>query len=114
MLSKYDHFFIPAIVKEVILWNSSTMTNRSKMIAKGMGLIVAVAAFIVLMSLLANMPGLTGEIFSKILGIMFTPFFLEASLAFLGLIAVFWVNSIRLKVQGDEYVEMEINDDDSL
>ena len=88
------------------------MSKRAKLIFKGMIPIWAVAGVLILMSVLANMPGLTGEIFSKMLGIMFTPIFLEGSLAFLGLVAVFWVNSIRIKAEGDEYVEMEIKEED--
>ena len=88
------------------------MSKRAKLIFKGMIPIWCIAGIIILMSLLANIPGLTSEIFSKMLGIMFTPFFLEGSLAFLGLIAVLCVNNIRLKADGDDYVEMEIKDDE--
>lgn len=88
------------------------MKTQAKLIFKGMIPIWCVAGILVLMSLMANLPGLAGEIFSKILGIMFTPIFLECSLAFLGLIAVFCINNIRLKAEGNDYVEMEIKEDD--
>jgi hypothetical protein len=42
---------------------------------------------------------------------MFTPVFLELTFAFLGLLAVFWINSIRLQREGDEYVSLEIEND---
>lgn len=42
---------------------------------------------------------------------MFTPFFLEASFAFIGLIAVLCINNIRLQREGDDYVAMEIEDE---
>ena len=71
-----------------------------------------VAGVLVAMSLLANVPGLIGEIFAKMLGIMFTPIFLECSLGFLGLVSVLWVNSMRLKAEGDDFVELEIKEDD--
>ena len=79
---------------------------------KGMIPIWGVSAVILIIAILANMPGLTGEIFSKMIGIMFTPFFLEGSLAFLGLLAVLWVNYLRLKAQGDDFITMEINDEE--
>lgn len=88
------------------------MNKKTKMILKGMIPIWGVSAVILIISILANMPGLTGEIFSKMIGIMFTPFFLEGSLAFLGLLAVFWVNHLRLKAEGDDFITMEINDEE--
>ena len=39
---------------------------------------------------------------------MFTPVFLELTFAFLGLIAVFSINNIRLQKQGDEYTSLEV------
>ncbi len=87
------------------------VSTKTKAILKGMIPIIGVAVVLIVMSLLANAPGLTGEIFAKMLGFMFTPFFLEASFAFLGIIALFWVNHVRLKAEGDEFVTLEISDD---
>jgi len=56
------------------------------------------------------LPGYPGEVFAKIGGIMWSPFGLEASLFFLGIIAVFTINNIRRKREGDEYVSLEIPD----
>ena len=42
---------------------------------------------------------------------MFTPVFLELTFAFLGLLAVFSINNIRLQKQGDEYVSLEVEED---
>jgi len=41
---------------------------------------------------------------------MFSPFFLEATFASLGLIAVLCINNIRLKLNGDDYVTLEIDE----
>jgi len=87
------------------------MSKKTRAILKGMIPILGVALVLIAMSLLANAPGLTGEIFAKLLGFMFTPFFLEASFAFLGIVALFWVNHVRLKADGDDYVTLEIEDD---
>jgi len=46
-----------------------------------------------------------------IAGFMFSPFFMEITFAFLGFIALFWINGIRLQKEGDEYVSLEIPDD---
>lgn len=87
------------------------MKKKTKTILKGMIPIWGVSAVILILSILANMPGLVGEIFAKMVGFMFTPIFLECSLAFLGLVAVFWVNHIRIKAEGDDFVTMKIKDD---
>lgn len=100
-----------AIVSLAIFWNTPLMKKKNKTILKGMIPIWGVSAVILILSILANMPGLVGEIFAKMIGFMFTPIFLECSLAFLGLVAVFWVNHIRFKAEGDDYVTMEIKDD---
>jgi hypothetical protein len=42
---------------------------------------------------------------------MFTPVFLELTFAFLGLLAVFSINNIRLQKQGDEYISLEVEED---
>jgi hypothetical protein len=42
---------------------------------------------------------------------MFTPVFLELTFAFLGLLAVFLLNNLRLQKQGDEYVSLEVEED---
>jgi len=102
---------IPRHCNFPIFWDSIFVNKKTKTILKGMIPIIGVALVLVIFSLLANRPGLTGEIFAKILGIMFTPIFMECSLAFLGLIALLWVNHVRLKAEGDDYVTLEIEDE---
>lgn len=100
-----------AIASLPIFWNTPRVSKKTKTILKGMTPILGVALVLIIISMLATRDDLTGEIFAKMLGIMFTPIFLECSLAFLGLIALFWVNHVRLKAEGDDYVTMEIEDD---
>ena len=88
-----------------------SMSKRSKMILSGVVPIVGVAAVIIGIGLGGRLPGLAGEIFRKITGFMFTPVFLELTFALLGLIAVFWINSIRLQREGDDFVSLEIEDE---
>ena len=87
------------------------MTDRSRLIFRGFIPILGVAAIIIGIGLGGRLPGLTGEIFRKITGFMFTPVFLELTFAFLGLIAVFWINAIRLRREGDDFVLLEIEDE---
>lgn len=87
------------------------MQSRTRLILVGLIPILLVAGVIIGVFLLGNLPGFTGELFQKIAGFMFSPFFLEGTFAFLGLIAVLCINNIRLKLQGDDYVAMEIEDD---
>ncbi len=56
------------------------------------------------------LPGFAGEAFAKIGGIMWSPFGLEATLLFLGILSVFIINGIRRRREGDEYVSLEIPD----
>jgi|GEM_PF-1448046 hypothetical protein len=102
---------IPRHCNFPIFWNTLLVSKKTKTILKGMIPIIGVALVLILFSLLANQPGLTGEIFAKILGVMFTPIFMECSLAFLGLTALLWVNHVRLKAEGDDYVTLEIEDE---
>ncbi len=55
-------------------------------------------------------PGFIGEVFAKLGGLMWSPFGLEGSLFFLGVISVFWINRVRRNMEGDEYVTLEVED----
>ncbi len=81
------------------------------MILTGFVPIVGVALVILTIGWLGKVDGFIGEVFQKITGIMFTPVFLELTFALLGLIAVFWINNLRLQREGDEYVSLEIEDE---
>ncbi|MFT6180694.1 MAG: hypothetical protein ACJAQT_004337 [Akkermansiaceae bacterium] len=87
------------------------MNKRTRMILTGIVPIVGVAVFIVSIGLAGRLPGFSGEVFRKLIGFMFTPVFLELTFALLGLIAVLWINNIRLQREGDDYVSLEIEDD---
>ena len=87
------------------------MSKRTRIILTGFVPILAVSATILGIGLGGRLPGFTGEVFRKITGFMFTPVFLELTFAFLGLLTVFWINNIRLQKEGNEYVSLEIKDD---
>ncbi len=87
------------------------MSKRTRMILTGLLPIFGVSAVLLGVGLGGKLPGFPGEVFRMISGIMFTPVFLELTFAFLGLLAIFSINNLRLQKEGDEYVSLEIEDD---
>ena len=87
------------------------MSKRSRIILTGFITILLVSATILGIGLGGRLLVLPEEIFRKITGFMFTPVFLELTFAFLGLLAVFLINNLRLQKQGDEYVSLEVEED---
>ena len=87
------------------------MSQRTRMIISGLLPIFGVSAVLLGVGLGGKLPGFPGEVFRMISGIMFTPVFLELTFAFLGLLAIFSINNLRLQKEGDEYVSLEIEDD---
>lgn len=55
----------------------------------------------------AHFPGVAGEFFARILGILTTPFILESSLFILGFVVVLTLNQWRQMREGDEFVYLE-------
>ena len=53
------------------------------------------------------LPGLLGEWVGTMIGIMTTPFFMEASFAILGLVTVISLNHWRQQKDGDDFVYLE-------
>jgi len=54
-----------------------------------------------------SVPGLLGEWLGTIVGIMSTPFFLEASFVILGVLVVMVLNAVRRHREGDEFVALD-------
>jgi len=77
----------------------------------GFGLISSAAAFIVLIWAGTFLPGLAGEVFSRLAGIMWTPVLLDLTLFGFGLALVFLVNAWMRRREGDELVFLEQVDD---
>jgi hypothetical protein len=55
-------------------------------------------------------PGLVGESFGTIAGLISTPFIMEATFAILGLMIVIGLNAWRRHKAGDEYVAIDISE----
>ena len=82
--------------------------ERVKQVVIGAGVLIALT--LVVTGLLTGwrfLPGLLGEWVGMMVGIMTTPFFLEASFAILGLITVITLNQWRQSKDGDEFVYLE-------
>ena len=54
-----------------------------------------------------KVPGVLGEWLGMVVGIMSTPFFLEASFVILGVLVVMVVNAVRRHREGDEFVALD-------
>lgn len=54
-----------------------------------------------------RIPGPAGEFLGMVVGIMSTPFFLEASFVILGVLILMLVNAIQRQRDGDEFVSAE-------
>lgn len=82
--------------------------NRGKHFLVG-GAILLVVALVVISLLLfwRVIPGLLGETVGKIVGIMSTPFFMEASFVILGFLIVVCLNTWRRHKAEDEFVTIE-------
>lgn len=52
-----------------------------------------------------RVPGLLGEWLGTMIGAMTTPFLLEASFLFIGIALVSWLNHLRARKDGDEWVD---------
>lgn len=82
--------------------------ERVKQVAIGASILIVLA--VVVVGLLIGwrlLPGLLGEWVGTMIGIMTTPFFMEASFAILGLVTVITLNHWRQHKDGDEFVYLE-------
>ena len=82
--------------------------NRGRQLAVGVGILVflTIAVCGVLIGW-RYLPGLLGEWIGTMIGVMTTPFFLEASFVVIFLTVVVAINSWRRKRDGDELVYLE-------
>ncbi len=74
------------------------------------GAVILLGLTVVVVTLLTGwryMPGFVGEWIGTMMGIITTPFFMEASFAILGLVIVIFLNHWRMTKDGDELVYLE-------
>jgi hypothetical protein len=88
--------------------------NRGKQFLVGGAILFVVAAgFVSLLMYWRLIPGWVGESVGMVVGIMSTPFFMEASFVFLGFLIVVGLNIWRRHKEGDEFVTIEEKEDGS-
>ena len=86
----------------------SKEAGRGKQFFVGaMILLVVMVGFVTLLLSWRKIPGLLGETVGKMVGIMSTPFFMEASFVILGFLIVVSLNTWRRHKEGDEFVSIE-------
>jgi hypothetical protein len=81
--------------------------ERKQQVVVGLGVLAAVAGLILLIAYGRFLPGLSGEFFARLLGIITTPFLMETSFFILGLVLVMTLNLWRQRRDGDELVYLE-------
>jgi hypothetical protein len=94
-----------------VMGEQQATESRGKQFLVG-GTILLVVASVVISLLLfwREIPGIFGEAIGKVVGIMSTPFFMEASFVTLGFLIVVSLNTWRRHKEGDEFVMIEKND----
>jgi hypothetical protein len=82
--------------------------ERVKQVAVGVTILLILAISLVgLLVGWSSLPGVLGQWIGTMLGVMMTPFFLEASFAVLGIIIVIALNIWRRDKEGDDLVFLE-------
>ncbi len=96
------------VVKFAVEMKRTDEDNRVKQIVVGAMILVGLA-FVVCGVLVGwrYLPGLLGEWIGTMVGVLTTPFFLEASFILIGLTVVVAINHWRQKREGDEFVYLE-------
>lgn len=82
--------------------------ERVKQMAIAVGILLAVACGVVALWLgWMRIPGPVGEFLGMVVGIMSTPFFLEASFVIVGILILIVVNAIQRQREGDLFLTPE-------
>jgi hypothetical protein len=81
--------------------------ERWKQVVAGLAVLVGVSLLFILLAVAGHLPGLAGEFFGRILGMLTTPFILETSLCILGFLVVMLLNYWNQFREGDELVYLD-------
>ncbi|WP_035600874.1 hypothetical protein [Haloferula sp. BvORR071] len=81
--------------------------ERRKQVIVALVILGIVALSLLGMAAAAHLPGLAGEFFARVLGLLTTPFILETSFFILGFVIVLTLNQWRQMREGDELVYLE-------
>lgn len=81
--------------------------ERKRQVAIAIGIIAGLAALFLGLVMATGLPGVAGEFFARITGIVTTPFLLEGTLAIVGFLIVILINHWRHQREGDELVYLD-------
>jgi len=81
--------------------------ERKTQVTTAVLVIASIGALFLTLVMATGLPGLAGEFFAKIVGLVTTPFILEASMIILGFIIVISLNLWRQHREGDEFVYLD-------
>lgn len=81
--------------------------ERWKQVGVGLAILAGMTVVVLLLVLGRHLPGLAGEFFGRVLGIITTPFILETTLCILGFVVVMTLNYWRQYRDGDELVYLD-------
>lgn len=81
--------------------------ERWKQVGAGLSVLAVVTSLGLLLVFGRHLPGLAGEFFARVLGIVTTPFILETTLCVLGFVVVMTLNYWRQWRDGDELVYLD-------
>ena len=81
---------------------------RTRLLLSGLAVLLGLSTALILLWLGRGLPGWPGEVFRMITGLLTTPIFMEVSFLFLGLLLVLAINHWRRRRDGDECVEIDL------
>lgn len=81
--------------------------ERWKQVGAGLAVLAGVTVIFLLLVFGRHLPGVAGEFFARVIGIVTTPFLLEATLCILGFVVVVTLNHWRQLREGDELVYLD-------
>ena len=85
--------------------------EKWRQVGASVGILAGLSGLFVAVAFGAHLPGVAGEFFARVLGIVTTPFILETTLCILGFVIVLTLNQWRQLREGDEFVYLEqVND----
>jgi hypothetical protein len=85
--------------------------ERVRQVAVGVSILLTLTLLVAgLLMTWRMVPGLIGETLGTIMGILTTPFFMEASFVILGAVLVIYLNHLRQIKDGDDFVTLEMPD----
>src|SRR5687768_5343406 len=81
--------------------------ERKSQVTTAVLVMASIGALLLTLVMTTGLPGFAGEFFAKIVGLVTTPFILEASMIILGFLIVISLNLWRQHREGDELVYLD-------